>query len=477
MSREIELKLEVPPDAADLLLSQPWLACGSTQPQRELSVYFDTPDGALRGRGYTLRVRSVGDRFIQTVKSLKVAAGLFERNEWECDVNGPQPDPAGLAATPLEKIDADRLRPVVRTQVDRRVCRLKQPGGELEVDVDDGLLTASGRQLAVHEIEIELLSGKASAAVSLARKIAAQVPVKVGVMSKAERGFALADGAAGKASKAEPACLNADMNVAEGFHTIVMACIRHFRRNEPLVVEGRRAEALHQTRVAMRRLRSALSLFRTAIKGPEFERLREELRWFNSELGDARNLDVHLLRQQFDDEEQARLQERRETAYKWAIAAMESARFRGLMLDLVAWSALGKWRIGTRAQQPIQVYVNRRIDQWWSKLSETRRPGRMDDLQRHRLRIRVKKLRYALEFMAALHGQAGGRRKKFKRSLEAVQESLGKLHDSVVARSMIACGVPGVLPPKGKEQRKAVREADRAVRRLRHARPYWTSAF
>jgi CHAD domain-containing protein len=296
-------------------------------------------------------------------------------------------------------------------------------------------------------------------------------------MSRAERGFALADGAVGKASKAEPACVSADMSVAEGFETIVMACIRHFRRNEPLVVEGRSAEALHQTRVAMRRLRSALSLFRTAIQGPEFERLREELRWFTNELGDARNLDVHLLRQQFDEEEQVRLQERRETAYNWAIAAMESARFRDLMLDLVAWSALGKWRSGTRAQQPIQVYADRRIDQWWSKLSETRRPGRMDDRQRHRLRIRVKKLRYALEFMAALHGQGDGRRKQFKRSLEAVQESLGKLHDSVVARSMIACGVPGVLPPKGKEQRKAVREADRAVRRLRHAKPYWTSAF
>src|SRR5690348_3327961 len=137
MSREIELKLEVPPDAADRLLSQPWLACGSSEPLRELSVYFDTPDGALRGRGYTLRVRAVGDRFIQTVKALDAAAGLFERGEWECDIDGPEPDPAGLASTPLEKIDAERLQPVVRTQVDRRVCRLKQPGAELELDVDE----------------------------------------------------------------------------------------------------------------------------------------------------------------------------------------------------------------------------------------------------------------------------------------------------------------------------------------------------
>jgi inorganic triphosphatase YgiF len=472
---EIELKLEVPPDAADRLLSQPWLACGSMQPQRELSVYFDTPDGALRGRGYTLRVRSVGDRFIQTVKSLDTAAGLFERGEWECDVDGPEPDPARLASTPLEEIDTDRLQPVVRTQVERRACRLKQPGAEIEVDVDDGLLTASGRQLPVHEIEIELLRGKASAAVSLARKIAAQVPVKLGVLSKAERGFALADGAIGNAIKAEPVPVTAEMSVARGFETIVTACIRHFRRNESLVIERRSAEALHQTRVAMRRLRSAFSLFRTAIEDPEFERLRGELRWFTDSLGEARNLDVYLERE-LSDEDRAPLQEKREAAYGVAIAAMESARFRGLMLDLVAWAALGEWRKGVRARQPLRVYADRRIDRWWSKVSETRRPGRMDDMQRHRLRIRIKKLRYALEFVRPLHVQHGGRRRRFRKRLEAVQESLGKVHDSVVARSMIASGVPGIIPTRPKQERKAVRKADRAVRRLRQASPYWTSS-
>ena len=475
MSREIELKLEVSPDAADRLLSQPWLACGSTEPRRELSVYFDTPDGELRSRGYTLRVRSVDDRYIQTVKSLDTAAGLFERGEWECDVDGPEPDASRLASTPLEEIDADRLQPIVRTQVDRRACRLKRPGAEIEVDVDDGLLSASGRQLPVHEIEIELLRGKASAAVSLARKIAAQVPVKLGVLSKAERGFALADGAVGSAIKAEPVRVNSGMNVAEGFETIVMACIRHFRRNEALVIERRSPEALHQTRVAMRRLRSAFSLFGSAIEDPEFERLKGELRWFTDSLGDARNLDVYLERQ-ISDEERAPLQERREAAYDVAIAAMESARFRGLMLDLLVWSSLGEWRDGVRARQPLRVYADRRIDRWWSKLSETRRPGRMDDRQRHRLRIRIKKLRYALEFVGPLHAPRGGRRRKFRKGLEAVQESLGKLHDSVVARSMIASGVPGVIPPRPKDERKAVRRADRAVRRLRQAKPYWTCA-
>ena len=75
---------------------------------------------------------------------------------------------------------------------------------------------------------------------------------------------------------------------------IANACIQHYRLNEPLVIATRDAAALHQTRVAMRRLRSAFTLFRPALHGAEYQRLRNELRWFTAQLGDARNLDVYL---------------------------------------------------------------------------------------------------------------------------------------------------------------------------------------
>src|SRR6478672_5919648 len=87
MGEEVELKLEVAEGAAERLLGQPWLSDGFSQEQ--CSVYFDTPDSSLRGRGYTLRVRTVGGRFIQTVKSLDGGAGLFERGEWEYEIELP----------------------------------------------------------------------------------------------------------------------------------------------------------------------------------------------------------------------------------------------------------------------------------------------------------------------------------------------------------------------------------------------------
>src|SRR4030095_3700626 len=146
---------------------------------------------------------------------------------------------------------------------------------------------------------------------------------KLGVMSKAERGFALASGKFGKVVKAEPVPLRADMNVAEGFATIVSACLRHFRLNESLVIEQREVEALHQTRVAMRRLRSAFTLFRPAISDEEFEDIRDELRWFTRELGAARNLDVYLERD-IPDGDRQRLELKREQAYDGVITAMDS---------------------------------------------------------------------------------------------------------------------------------------------------------
>ena len=74
MNHEIELKLEMAPDATERLLEQSWLDGAERRSQRQLSVYFDTPEGELRRRGYTLRVRSIGDRFIQTVKSMEGGA-------------------------------------------------------------------------------------------------------------------------------------------------------------------------------------------------------------------------------------------------------------------------------------------------------------------------------------------------------------------------------------------------------------------
>jgi inorganic triphosphatase YgiF len=473
MSHEVELKLEVAPDAAEQLMRQPWLKAHERRSTHQISTYFDTPKRELRSRGYTLRVRSAAGRFVQTVKSLEQGPGIFHRGEWEYEVDGPRPDADKLRDTPLADLDVAVVHPVVHSDVTRSAWRLQAEGDELELDFDEGLICAGKRNLHLSEIEVELIRGKPASAVDLARRIAAEVPVKLGVLSKAERGFALADGKLGKIVKAEPVRIDASMSVAEGFQAIVGACIRHFRLNEPVVIEKRLPEALHQARVALRRLRAAMSLFRTSIADEEFVRIRGELRWFTGQLGDARNLDVYLQRDL--PAAQARtLRENREAAYDRVIEAMDSRRLRTLMLDLVSWSMLGEWRDRPNARLPIEPYVSRRIDRLWHKVNGADHLSRMDDEERHQLRILVKKLRYALEFVGPLHAHEAARQKKFGHALEELQESLGLLNDAVVARAMVTADAWPIIPEERSEQeRELLHAAEEALDGMRKIGPYW----
>ncbi|MEA3001265.1 MAG: triphosphatase, partial [Sphingomonadales bacterium] len=367
---EVELKLELDPADAGALRGHPLLAGRAASTKEQVSTYFDTRKKAVRKAGYSLRIRRSGGGYVQTVKRATSAAGLFDRPEWEAPVAGGRPEAAALAATPLGGLlGADRigkLVPVVESTVDRTIWRLDHQESEVELVLDEGRIRGGGEERPLHEVEIELKSGNPGAVLDLARRLAERVPLRIGVLSKAERGFALADGSLDKVSKAEPVAIREDMDVAEGFTAIVHACLRHFRLNEPLVAGRREPEALHQARVAMRRLRSAFSLFRPALGGDEYEALREELRWFTGTLGEARNLDVFLAGgSEAAVADRATLEAAREQAYDRVIEALDTRRFRDLMLGLVAWTDGGAWRERRKAQAPLLDFARSRLDRLW----------------------------------------------------------------------------------------------------------------
>jgi CHAD domain-containing protein len=296
--------------------------------------------------------------------------------------------------------------------------------------------------------------------------------MKHSVMRKAEQGPAMVDGTA-PARKAEPVQVERSMTVAQGFETIVGACLHHFQLNQPVVINVRDVEALHQLRVAIRRLRSGLTLFRPAVADHEFEHLHGELRWLMAESGDARNLDVYL-HCDLTHDQRSFVENRRTDAYDRAISALRSARCRRLMLDMVAWASAGQWRENAVAAEPLGRFANDRIVGLWSKVVDSRRLGALTDTQRHRLRIRVKKLRYALEFVDALHDRKTRRKRRFRRALKKAQDSLGDLHDMVTARSLVTLNSWLRGPDLSrKAQRRLVRDADRRLARLRDTDPYW----
>ncbi len=305
-------------------------------------------------------------------------------------------------------------------------------------------------------------------------RIAGAIPAKLSGESKPERGFELAAGPFSQPAKAQPVPVRKGMSVAEGFEAIVANCLRHLWANEPLVIESRDARALHQARVALRRLQSALALFRPVVGDRQFEPIKRELRWLGAELGGARNLDVYLERD-LDADQRQFIDERREKAYDLAIAALKSARFLQLMVELADWSAGGTWRSRRRAGVRLQPFVGRRVDRLWSKIARSDKIRNLSDRQRHRLRIEAKKLRYALRFFTALHRRRPVRKKRFTKQIEALQDSLGRLHDEVIAETIASADSWLAAPNRSpKSRRRLIHDADRAIRRLRRAGPYWS---
>lgn len=183
---ETELKFALGPGARETLEAD-LLRDGKASDL--LAVYFDTPELALFSKGYVLRVRRKGDRFVQTLKS--AGDGLFARGEWEADVSSDAPDAAALAVTPAAHVaPVDALSPLFTVEV-RRTARVVTHGASrIEAVLDIGEVRAGDRREAVEELELELVEGDPADLFAFARSL--QAPLTLAFESKSERGYRLA---------------------------------------------------------------------------------------------------------------------------------------------------------------------------------------------------------------------------------------------------------------------------------------------
>lgn len=230
----------------------------------------------------------------------------------------------------------------------------------------------------------------------------------------------------------------------------------------------------------MRRLRSALTLFRPVLINRDFPQLRDELRWFTSQLGEARNLDVVLSAKpqdgvQLDPALRRQLRRQRKEAYQRVQKALAERRLPKLILDLVAWSEAGDWRRGEAAQQPIGPFAEARLDRAWKRV---RKPGKelrtLPVEDRHNLRIEMKKLRYATEFFACLAPRNRRRQQKlFTGHLRDLQELLGNLNDIKTRRQLAPQPFESGDEAYEKEVAGLIDQSEQAYSAMRELGPYW----
>lgn len=438
-SDEVELKLELMAETADTLEAA-GLFSGKPEVIVQHAVYFDTPDHDLAEAGFSLRIRRNGEKRVQTIKADGLlAAGVFVRREWERHVEDDSPildDTAPIPALLGGKIV--EIAPLFTVENERRVWNCDG----VEIALDRGRVICGEREAPLWEVELEVKGGDAEALFALARRINAVAPVHLGVLSKAERGYRLL-GPAPAVMKAGTVKLIITMTAASAFQEIVRACLRHFRLNVPLVLNHQDAAALHQARVAIRRLRSALSIHKPMLGDDRAEHLNSEMRWLAGELGKARDLDV-LIEHAGDGSIRDRLVVARMDAYANAIGVLQSGRARTLMIDTAEWIGIGTWLSSTDGRDlrelPAREFSVKALDRFRRKVKKGGRDlEELDDEARHEVRKAAKKLRYATEFFAALYERKRERRryKKFVSALETLQDQLGALNDLATAPEVL----------------------------------------
>jgi CHAD domain-containing protein len=257
-------------------------------------------------------------------------------------------------------------------------------------------------------------------------------------------------------------------------------------------------------RVGLRKLRAAISIFAKLLNDRQTARIDSEIIWMTGELGSARDLDVYIktrieplrklrprkigLREFAGD-----LDVRRRAAFKKMKHAVDSSRYRSLILDILQWIEAGEWlkrsRIG--ASRPVRRFAAKSVAQQCKKvLRKQKGVAEFDSRQLHKLRIRFKKLRYSCDFFGSLFDsrKMSHRRRRFNDCVADLQDNLGALNDISVHQKMATALVAektstqhskrdfaaGIV--SGREQGEIetyLNTVSKTARKLSQMRPFW----
>jgi len=472
---ETELKLLVPPDAPRRLGAHPLLRSGCRPVTKKLySIYFDTPDLDLWRQGVALRVRRDGRRWVQAVKGGGGAqGGLHRRIELEAGVGGPLPDCTVIADDAFSGLFSSprlcaQLKPVFVTEFSRtgRIVMLK-PDITVEVCIDRGEIKCGDSIEAICELELELKSGSPWYLYEFALQLLDSVPLRIENRSKAERGYALFRSEQAAPIKARAAALTADMPVNDAFKAIAWATLGHLQANERGMLESRDPEYLHQVRVALRRLRSVFSVFADLFPGEQTVPLTAELKWLAGALGPARDWDVFMTETlppilgEFGGRDglsvlRRQCARRRQSAGRRARNALDSQRYQRLTLMLSAWLVAEPWlkqaddAMLAAFRAPAVEFAGAVLDRRFSLVRKRGRKLRqLPAAELHRLRIAIKRLRYAVDFFSTLYD--GKRVQEMLARLTRLQDILGAMND--------AATVAGLMKGLGAKPGNAIVEA------------------
>jgi CHAD domain-containing protein len=508
-SIEVEAKLAPPWDGAPRTREEvgplPGYRAVPLRAQRIRSTYLDTRERSLARLGVTLRVRTAAGRSaLEATWAGTVEGALHSRRRVEAPVASARKPPSRLPPGPLSLhlapwVARRRLVPFLAIDVRRERLWLFRDGAErsarpvAEIALDRAryrFLTEDRTSSELRELSVRALDAEPAEIAAISRLLQDRFRLLPAAHAKPFRALAARpDGPPLRSVADEPILLAAP--VGRAARGIAARQLRILRENDPGTRLGEDPEALHDLRVAVRRLRASLRAFGDGIPAKTGESLREDLRWLGGLLGPVRDFDVRTARlaesRLLLPEAQrsalapyaAYLREERELLRAELLEGMESTRYLRLLARLERFTETD---VARTAAEPLGRIAHRSLRLLSDRLAKGGRAAAKspsaDAL--HELRIRAKRLRYVL---GSLEETLGKHAHRLARSLARLQDSLGAHRDAVAAAEALsrwASGIPpsqdpGLLLSIGALIGMETARAERALRDFDEAWKRWTS--
>ena len=390
---------------------------------------------------------------------------------------------------------AEPLMPVAGFRGTRRIVRLAgEPDATLTVL--EGTMRGMAQEAPCCRIVLE---GPAPLLMALSTQLAGTVALEVPRWSLAVEAAAFARGWAPPDRQTGAPEVPPGTSVADAISLVVGHLTDLILAGVPAAAAGQTPEPVHAMRVAVRRLRSALSVFRKVSDGPAFQALKPQLQVLGTVLGRARDWDVFLAGTGQDvaaalpDDRRiaamlALADKKREAAYAGLRRSFASPAFRLLAVGLVQFAALRPWQIDADEDRAAALAAD--AGQYASTLLAKRHEHMLEpgadisalptpDL--HALRKQGKRLRYTAEFFARHYGRRST--KRFVRGVSRLQEALGHLNDGAAAAELMAAlrtggpdaqfadgAVQGFAAARSTDAREAIAKS---WAKFRRAEPFW----
>lgn len=464
---ETELRLAGEPEVLEAAFASPSMSTKEPAVDKTVDLesgYFDTPDHQLRAQGLALRVRADGAGHQQTLKSGDDAqAALLKRGEWNTPVDDGDINleylPKGAFKLLPKTVRKDNLQKIFTTRVQRRtrevlIDREGQPPSRIETALDLGEIVTGTSTLPIAEIELELLEGAPATLYQLALDLQAAGGLRLETRSKSGRAYEALGGQPPRWRRAIEPMLAPTTSVDDAMVAIFESCFDQWLANQAAAIDGRDPEGVHQMRVGLRRLRSALSIFQKLIPRSQLDWLQADAKQTINALGPARDWDVlrtdllaPVILARPDDRGlkalMVKANARSRTSYRAVRRHLQGDDYTRFALGFGRWVEGRAWRAGADAGQaksqatPIKAFAAGVLKKRHKRaLSDGKGFAELPTAARHDLRLTLKKLRYAFEFFESLFEKRAA--KAFPEPLKALQDDLGHMNDVAVAETLLA---------------------------------------